>query len=210
MSEQVTLTVQKRTMTGKAVRQLRRQGMLPANVYGGHRPSIAIQIDARELTRILKAHGPTTLFRLAGAADRGDETVMIRHVQRGATSGAIQHIDFMHVEMSEVLRARIRIHVAGESPAVKLHGGILIHSLDTLEVEALPDELPETIQVDISELTELNSSIFVRDLQLPDSVKLLTNLDEPVITVSAPRSAPAEAAATETAAPLATPTPPSA
>jgi large subunit ribosomal protein L25 len=194
MPEQVPLQVEKRTVLGKKVRQLRRQGVLPANIFGGHRASIPIQLDAHELERMLKTYGHTTIFRVKvpGAAE---DTVLIRHVQRAPTSGAIQHVDFLHVEMSQPIKARIPLHLTGEAPAVKLHGGILMRPVDALEVEALPADLPNALTVDVSVLAELNSTVTAGAVAVPPRVKLLANPDEPVVMIAVPRAAAAEAAA---------------
>src|SRR5215469_1265064 len=113
MPEQVRLTVQPRTVTDKKVRQLRRQGLLPANIFGGHRDSIAIQLNAHELERTLKTHGHTTLFRLSLGGKGNEDTVLVRKVQREPVTGAIQHVDFLHVEMSEPIKARIPVRATG-------------------------------------------------------------------------------------------------
>ncbi len=204
MPEQVTLTVEKRTVLGKQVRQLRRQGVLPANIFGGNHESIAVQLNALELQRLLKGYGRSTLFRvkLPGA---GEQTVMIRHVQREPVTGAIQHVDFMHVEMSQPLKVRIPVQLTGEAPAVKTHGGILMRQTDSLEVEALPADLPDALLIDVSGLTELNASLTAADIQMPRGVKLLANPDELLVAIGVPRAAAAAEAATEapTAAPAA-------
>jgi large subunit ribosomal protein L25 len=176
---------------------------LPANFFGGHADSLAIQVEALELERMLKTHGHTTLFRLSGLGKGKDGVALIRHVQRTPTGNTIQHVDFLKVNMSEPLKARIPIHVTGEAPAVRLHDGILMHPTDTVEVEALPSDLPEAVQVDVSQLTELNTSVLARDVKLPAKVKLLTDPAEPLVTITAPRVAPVEAEAA--APPPATP-----
>ncbi|HEX6121896.1 MAG TPA: 50S ribosomal protein L25 [Ktedonobacterales bacterium] len=202
MPEQITLRVQPRTIFGKQVRRLRREGWLPANISGGHAESVAIQVEAHELERMLKAHGRTTLFRLTGLSKGSGGMALIRHVQRTPTGTAIQHVDFLKVNMSEPLRARIPVHVTGEAPAVKLQDGVLMHTLDAVEVEALPGDLPEAVTVDVSKLAEVNSSVLARDVTLPAKVKLLTEPSEPVITIAAPRVVPAEVAAPEAVRPL--------
>ena len=204
MPEQITVEVEKRTVLGKKVRQLRRQGILPANIFGGGRDSIAIQLSTKEMERLLKVHGHSTIFRVMVPGAAAD-TVLIRRVQREPVTGAMQHVDFLHVEMSQPIRARISVRLTGEAPAVKLHGGMLIHPVDTLEVESLPADLPSALMVDVSGLTELNASLTARDVQMPQGVTLIANPDDLIVMVAVPRAAAAEVAAPAAEAPAATP-----
>lgn len=206
MPDQVNLRAQRRTVTGKKVRQLRREGKMPANLYGGHDASIPLQVDSHELETLFKKHGPTTLYRLVIAPDGMEQTALVRHVQREPVTGAIEHVDFLHVAMNQSIHARIPLRLQGEAPAVKIEGGVLLHPVDTLEVEALPANLPEFVEVDISRLTELNSSLYVRDVHLPPRVKLLSPEDEVVVSVTAPRTPAAEAEAAVPAEVAETPT----
>ncbi len=205
---EVVLQAQRRNVFGKQVKRLRRQGTIPANVSVKHEPSLAIQVDAREFEGFLKAHGATTLITLEIAETDGADgariaraarkAALLGEVQRAAVGGQIQHIEFQQVNLNEPVHAHAPIVVTGEAPAARTLGGVLLRPLDSVEVMALPRDLPEAITLDISGLTELNSSLFVRDLAVPDNVTLLTDPDEPVVTVQAPRIVEEEAPATET------------
>ncbi|HLJ81491.1 MAG TPA: 50S ribosomal protein L25 [Ktedonobacterales bacterium] len=186
MPEQVKFAVQPREMTGKKVRQLRRRGILPGNIFGHNRESKAIQFDALEFSRFLKTHAGTTLLALtldSGAA----ETAVVRHVERDPRTNVIQHVDFMHIEMSEPIKVAIPIHLEGVSPAVKNYDGMLLQLLETLEVEALPANLPEAVALDISDMTELKETRYVHHLRVPANVTVLTGTDEPVVKIEPPR-----------------------
>ncbi len=201
MPERATLKAEKRTILGKQVRQLRRQGVLPGNVFGNRQhASVPVQVDAHEFDHMLKSHGRTTIYRLVISPDGGEDTVLVRHIEREPVTGAIQHIDFMHVEMNQPLRVRVPIHLTGVAPAIKEFDGILLHQLDSVEIEALPADLPEALELDVSGITELNSSLYVRDIPVPARVTLLTPEGEPVVTVMPPRVAVAEEEAPEVAA----------
>ncbi|MGH2516343.1 MAG: 50S ribosomal protein L25 [Ktedonobacterales bacterium] len=202
MAEQVKFAVERREMLGKKVRQLRRQGILPGHIFGHNRESIAIQFDAKEFSRFLKAHGPTTLLSLSvgtGAA----ETAVVRHVQHDPRTYDIQHVDFQHVEMSEPMRAAIPIRLEGESSAVKNFEGVLLQLLESLEVEALPGNLPEAVTLDIGDMNEMKDTRYVRDLRVPNNVTILTGADEPVVKIEPPRIAVEEAAPTAAETPAA-------
>ena len=197
MAEQVTLEIESRTVIGKQVRRLRREGIVPANIYGHGRASRAVQINGLEFRKLLNAaHGGNRVIqlRLNGAA----EPALVRHIEREPKTGKIQHVDFMHVEMNEKLRARVAVHLMGEAPAVKSLRGVLLHLTDTVEVECLPNDLPDAVEVDISGLEELDVPVLVSDIKLPRNVTLLTDGAEQLAKVVATRAEP-EAAAPEAA-----------
>jgi large subunit ribosomal protein L25 len=195
VAEQVVLQAEKRSVTGKAVRRLRQNGTLPANLTGRKQEAEAIQVNAYEFEKLLKTHGRTTIIRLAIAPSSRTQNAVIGRVSRDPISGAIEHIDFRHVVMTEVMRAHVPLHVVGESPAVKAREGILLHLINDLEVEALPADLPEAIEVDVSTLDAVDAAVYVKDLPLPAKVKVITDGEEPVIKVAQTRAAIEEEAA---------------
>src|SRR6185437_1351459 len=203
-TKQVTLHVERRSVLGKQVRHLRHQGLLPANIYGRDQESIAVQINAHEIDRALKTHGAATLYRLVIAPDGKEEVVMVRHITRQPATNVMQHVDFFHVQMTELMRAKVPVRLVGEAPAVKLHDGVLIQSLDMVEVEALPAELPDALELDISDMDELNTSRHASALKLPRKVTLVTPEDEIIISIQAPRVVAEEAPATAEGQPAAT------
>jgi large subunit ribosomal protein L25 len=204
-SKQVTLNAQRRTVLGKQVKHLRRDGILPANVYGREQESRAIQVDAHEMDRALKSHGPTQLYKLVIAPDGQEDTVIVRHITRQPATNVIQHIDFFQVQMTEPMRAKVPIRLVGEAPAVRLHDGVLIQALDYAEIEALPADLPNVLELDISDMSDLNTSRHASALKPPRKVTLLTPDDEIVVSIQAPRVAaeeiPSEEIPAETPAP---------
>jgi len=115
-------------------------------------------------------------------------------VQHEPVTGGIQHVDFMRVEMSKPIRARVPVRVVGQAPAEKLVDGLPLQLLESVEVEALPGDLPVALDVDISDMTELNATHSVSDLRVPRGVKVLTDTDEPVIKIEPPRIAVEEVA----------------
>jgi large subunit ribosomal protein L25 len=204
-SKQVTLNAERRSVLGKQVKHLRREGILPANIYGRQQESQAVQVNAYEMERALKSHGATQLYRMVIAPDGNEETVMVRHITRQPATNVIQHIDFFHVRMTEVMRAKVPVRLVGEAPAVKRHDGVLIQALDYAEVEALPAELPEALELDISDMEDLNTSRHASALKMPRKVILLTPEDEIVVSIQAPRVVVEEAPAAAEEAPAATP-----
>jgi large subunit ribosomal protein L25 len=188
MTQRAILQVQKREALGKAVKIIRRQGLVPGNLYGNGKPSQPIQMNALELTRFIASHGPATLIDLHLDGNKQGDTVMVQQIQREPVSHAIQHIDFLQIQMSKPIRLHIPIRIEGEAPAVTRENGILLHILESVEVEALPAKLPESLSLDISDMVELKSIRHVSDLELPADVTLLTSLEEVVIKIEAPRT----------------------
>jgi large subunit ribosomal protein L25 len=219
MPEKVTIQAQPRTITGKAVKRLRKQGIIPAHVYGHGRDSAAIQLDGHAFEHFLATHRGMTLLGLNLGDGQGEDTVVIAHVQHEPATHTIQHVDFLHVELSQAIRARVPIHLQGDAPALKISGALMLHLLDAVEVEARPADIPEALQLDVSDMEELKTAKRVSDLIVPPRVKVLTDAEEPVLKVepskltleleaaaSAEAEAAPEAAAAETPAAEETPT----
>jgi large subunit ribosomal protein L25 len=187
MTQRATLMVEHREMTGKAVKALRRQGLIPGNLYGKDRPSQPVQIDGHELSKFLATHGPTTLIELHVDGNKSD-TVMIQEIQREAVSRAIQHVDFLQIVMTKPIRMHVPIRIEGEAPAVARENGMLLQVLENVEIEALPTALPQSLSLDISDMEELKSIRHVSDLLIPSDVTLLTSGDEVVLKIEPPRT----------------------
>jgi len=182
--EEVTLKANKRDIIGKKVKQLRRQGILPAVIYGRNTDPVSISLDDREVNRVLATISSSHLINLD--IDGEGYTTLIRDRQRHPVSGSILHIDFYEVSMTEKLTTNVNIIIRGEAPAAKNFGGILVTGQETLEIECLPQDLPERFDVDISHLEEIGDTIYVRDIPIPPEVDLLTDPDEMVIVVTTP------------------------
>jgi large subunit ribosomal protein L25 len=181
---------------GKKVRALRRQGLTPANIYGHNVESQAIQVATEELKHVLKSAGRNDIVYLRLDGDDPRPT-FVRDVQQHPITDAIQHIDFLQISLREKVRADVPIHLIGLSPAVDTFGGILMHGLDHVTVEALPTEVPSFLEIDVSPLTEINQALHVSDLDLPDGVTLLTDIEQVVAKVAPPAVEPVEEAPEE-------------
>jgi large subunit ribosomal protein L25 len=202
MAEKVELVVTSREAMGSAAKQLRKKGILPANIYGHHEASQSIQINVRDFEQIVRSHAATGIIRLRQSGDGAEQTALIRHVQHDPRSGKAIHVDFFRVSMTERLAVKVALHFVGEAPAVKNEGGVLLHLLDTIEVEGMASDLPEFIEVDISPLTEIDAILHAGDLKLPDNFTLITDAGEGVAKIAATRAEKVEEVATaEVAAP---------
>src|SRR5579863_3336309 len=200
MAEKVELVVTPREVMGSAAKRLRKEGILPANIYGHHEASQAIQIEVRDFEQIVRSHAATGIIRLRQSGDGTEQTALIRHVQHDPRSGKAIHVDFFRVSMNERLAVKVALHFVGEAPGVKNEGGVLLHLLDAIEVEGMASDLPEFIEVDISSLTEIDSILHAGDVKLPEGFTLNTDASEGVAKVAATRAEKAEEAATSEAA----------
>ena len=205
MAKQASLQVAPRNVLRKHVKRLRREGIIPANIYGRHQPSQALQVDSHTFERFLAGHHMTRVVNLQVDSNGGTLNALVRHISRSPRTGKVLHVDFLRVSMSEPIAVRVPVRLSGEAPAVKVEGGVLLHLLDTVEVEALPADLPDALELDISKLIELDASLHVRDLPIPAKVKLLSEPEEPVVKVIAPRAVLAEEAKAEAEAEAAAP-----
>ncbi|NIS79431.1 MAG: 50S ribosomal protein L25 [Anaerolineales bacterium] len=180
MSE-VVLNAKKRTMTGSQVKQLRRQGILPAVLYGVGVESTPLELDEREATRTLATVGASTLVTLKVGKDT--HQVLVRELQRDFIRQNILHVDFLKVAMDVTIRTEVPIDLIGESGAVKEYGGLLVSGLNVIEVEALPGNLPDRIEVDIAALAEMDDVITVADLDVGEEVEILTSPEEVLASI---------------------------
>lgn len=195
----VQLEVDPRQVTGKKVKSLRKQGLVPAHLYGRDTESLALQAPTPVIANLLKTAGRNAIIDLKINGEGDARPVVLRGVQRDPITDELVHIDFFQISLTEKLRADVPIMLVGESPAVNVYGGVLLQSLDHLTIEALPSDIPPEIEVDISVLEELESALFVRDIDAPSNVEVYMAPDQVVVKVSAPKIA-AEIEAEEAAA----------
>ncbi|PIE34136.1 50S ribosomal protein L25 [candidate division KSB3 bacterium] len=192
--EQIQLTSNVRTATGKsAARQLRREGLTPAVLYGGSLGNISLTVDSLQLHKILAASGgETALINLQVADEKGTQTVpvIIKDYQLDPVARTLLHADFMEVTMGQALETHVPIETQGTSPGVKL-GGVLEFVTRELTIECLPSKMLSHVELDISSL-EIGSSLTVEDIKLGEDYKILTPADTVVVTVSVPSAEEAE------------------
>jgi large subunit ribosomal protein L25 len=180
--EKIVLQAVRRDVVGKQVKALRREGQLPAVIYGRHIEPLPILMDTRETSRILTGLAPSTLVTVE--VDGKAYPTLVREKQRNKILGTLIHVDFMAVSMEEKLRANVVVSISGVSPAVKDFNAILITELSMLEIECLPQDLPERVVVDISGLAEIGDTLYVRDLKISERVKILDDMDSVVVSVT--------------------------
>jgi len=192
--EQILLNAELRSATGKAVKGLRRQGYVPAVVYGHHTAPMNVQVAERPLHLALRAAGTSHLITLNLPDQAAPKMVLVRELQRDSLNHSMQHVDFYEVIMTEKIKSDLPIVLVGESKLVKSGNGLLLQGLDSIEIECLPGDLPPEIKIDLSVLTAVGQTIVVRDLQVGEAVQVLTDLDEVVVKVLPPAAEEVEAA----------------
>ncbi|PIR44270.1 50S ribosomal protein L25 [Candidatus Wolfebacteria bacterium CG10_big_fil_rev_8_21_14_0_10_31_9] len=190
------LQVQKRDILGKKVKALRVEGLIPAELYGHGKENSHLSVSSKEFAKVLKEAGESTIVNLV----LGKEKIpaLIHDAQMDSIKQIFNHVDFYVVKMGEKIRTEIPLEFIGESSAVK-HGGVLIKSIKEIEVEALPADLISHIDVDISKLEEIHSSIYVKDLKISDKIRVLVDLESVVATIIEQAAEEVEAPATSVA-----------
>ena len=181
--DEVVIKANHRQVVGKKVKVLRREGILPAVVYGHNVDSIPISLDMREASRTLERISPSALVVVD--VDGEQHYTLVRDKQRNPIRGSILHVDFQAVSLDETVRADLNIKIVGEAPAVETYLGIVVPSLEQLSIECLPKDLPDNIEVDISGLNEIGDSLLVRDLVAPNGVEILSDPEDVVVVVIA-------------------------
>lgn len=182
--ERDELKVSHRDITGKKVKLLRKEGITPVNMYGPNIESVSLQVETALLKRLLAKVGKNALISLKLDGGKKPKMVMVRDIQRDPLTGALLHVDFFQVEMTHKIRADVPLLFVGESPVAKGKRAMVIESLTSFHVEALPADLPRNIEVDLSVLVAMDQAIHVRDIVVPDGVVVLTDSDQVIVKVT--------------------------
>ncbi|TFH05970.1 MAG: 50S ribosomal protein L25 [Spirochaetales bacterium] len=182
--EQKTLNAAPRSAEkSAAARRLRREGLIPAIIYG-HRDPVAITLNAREFMREFKVVSESQIVRISVGSE--DYDVLVKDYQSDILTGQIGHIDFYEIEQGKLLRTHIGLRLEGSAIGLR-EGGILEHQLHELEIECLPKDIPQTIIVNISGL-DIGDSVHVADLKVPEGVRILTGSEQVIAVVAAARA----------------------
>ncbi len=182
--EQIELHVSTRELMGKKSRFLRRQGITPVHLFGYDTEPMALQCETLQLKQVLKTAGKTKLVNLRVDKHRKPRNVVVREVQKNALSGELVHVDFFQVSMEERMKVEVPVVLVGEAPALKSKTNMMVRELAAVEIECLPDRIPESIQVDVSGLVDDDQSIQVKDLVLGEGVVALSNPEQVVVRIA--------------------------
>ncbi len=187
---QAHLNAKIRNLSGKsAIRKIRGMGFVPAVVYGPSRDTVSIVLDERKTERLISTSGIRKIYDLniEDGDNRTDCQVMFKDIQRDSLSGKIKHIDFYEIQKGRKLTVVVPIELVGEPFGVSEHGGVLQFLIREVPIECLPKDLPELFKLDVSPL-DIGQGVTLRDLQLPDYIECLEDLDKVVASAVAVKS----------------------
>ncbi len=185
--EQIELHAARRDVLGKKVRFLRRQGITPVHVFGHGIESLALQCDTASLQRVLTRTGQTRLINLKIDDEKSPRTVMAREVQQDILKGSLLHVDFYQVKMTEAIEVDVPIVLVGEAPALKDKENMLAQELNTLSIECLPANIPDSIEVDVTSLAEADQAIRVRDIIPGEGITILNDPEVMLVRIAVQR-----------------------
>lgn len=208
--EKIELKAESRKQTGRKVKNLRKEGILPGNVFGKKIKSESVQVVLKDFEEVYKKVGETGLVTLLVGTDK--KPVLIHNLQTNPVSDEPVHIDFLQVDLKEKVTAQVPVELVGESPAEKQALGTVVQQMKEVEVEALPTDLPDKFEVNVETLAEVDQAIYVKDLKVDKSkVEVKEDGEAIVAKVEPPQkeevvAAPVEAAVVEGEAPGSAPT----
>ncbi len=182
-SEKIILEAKKRELFGKKVKKLRREGKIPANIFGRNFKSTAISIEAGEFSRVYRLAGRTNVIYIK--LDNKELPVLVSQIQRHPLTDFPIHVDFKKVDLKQKVEAEVPVKITGASPAVEEKGAEVIVQSKTLLVEALPDKIPAAIEVDISSVTEPGVEIKVKDLKAGKDWEFAEEPEKTVVVIAA-------------------------
>lgn len=182
-TQKTTLLVQLRQLTGKKAKKLRGQGMIPANIYGSDFKSTAISVNFRDFIKVFKIVKETGIVYLQ--LEKEEIPVLIKNIQKHPVKDQILHIDFRKVDLKKKIETEVPVKIVGESEAVSQKGGVLLVQTENILIEALPQDIPQAIEVDISSIKEIGQEIKVADLAKSDKYEIKTDSEKVVVSVIA-------------------------
>ena len=187
LKDAAKIKLSNRSISGKKVANLRKDGIMPVHLYGGHGGSLSLQGDSVEINKLLPRVGLNIPVSVIVEGGESGEICFVREVQRHPLTQDILHVDFLRVDVKSKITASVPIEVIGDSPAVRLLGGTLIQNMQSINVEALPLSVPEKITIDITHIEDFETAIHISDISVEDDISITNSLDALVARVAPPR-----------------------
>jgi len=181
------LKVNKRTIFGKKVKNLRKSGLIPATIYGHNLNPQSIELERKPFEKIFKEAGESTIINLIFQKEKKPIKVLIHDVQYDQLKDEIIHVDFYQIKEEERVSVDVELKFIGEAPVVKEKGGIIIHHLTKIKIEALPKDLIHEIEIDVSNLKDFHDLIRVKDIKISPNIKILHDSEEVIVSISTPK-----------------------
>lgn len=185
MANKHTLSATPRTTKGRKVKLLRQQGQTPANIFGKSVESTNVQVDSKEFEKLFKIVGESTLVYLDVKGEKEARPVLVREVTIHPVTGHMLHIDFNQVSLKEKVTAPVAIHLIDEAPAELQKLGIMVQQLNEVEIEALPADMPLSLEVSVKDLAAVGDAILVKDLVVDSNLSLKTDPEVMVVKIEA-------------------------
>ena len=187
LKEAAEIKLSNRSISGKKVANLRREGIMPVHLYGGDSGPLSLQGDSAEINKLLPRVGLNIPVSVVVEGGGAGEICFVREVQRHPLTQDILHVDFLRVDVKSKITASVPIEVIGDSPAVRLLGGTLIQNMQSINVEALPLNVPEKITVDITSIEDFETAIHISDISVEGDISITNPSDALVARVAPPR-----------------------
>jgi large subunit ribosomal protein L25 len=181
--DKIILQAEKRTLTGKKVKNMRIAGKVPAILYGDQVETTPISLDKRNTTNILNKFSGSTILTIEVEGEQ--YATLVREIQQDYLKNELLHVDFLAVSLKDKLRTTVSISLIGVAPVLEEFSALIVSGIDQIEVECLPQDLPEVIEVDISALSEIGSAIYMKDIPTLPDVDFLTDPEELIAVASA-------------------------
>ena len=181
--EKELLKAELRTIVGRKVKNLRLAGKVPAVIYGSEVKSLPITLDKKDATNTLNKFSGSTILTIE--VDGKEYATLVREIQQDYIKGELLHVDFLVISLKEKLRTSVSITLVGVAPVLEEYSALIVSGLDQIEVECLPQDLPEVIEVDVSSLEELGAAIYLKDIPAIDKVEFLSDPEELIAVASA-------------------------
>jgi len=181
--EKVILKAELRTITGKKVKNLRIAGKVPAVIYGSEVKTLPITLDKRDTTNTLNKYSGSTILTID--VEGKEHPTLVREIQQDYIKGDLLHVDFLVISLTEKLRTYVSITLIGEAPVLEEYSALIVSGLDQIEVECLPQDLPEVIEVDVSSMEEIGAAIYLKDIPSIEKVEFLSDPEELIAVASA-------------------------
>jgi len=184
------LLVKTRSELGRNVKKVREQNFIPAVLYGHKIKNLNLYIDYDTFEKIYKEAGESTLIKLKikDAETNKERVVLIHDLTKDVVTDKFIHIDFKQIKMDKLIKVEVPLVFIGESEAVKSEGGILVKNIHEVEIEALPQDLIHEIEIDISSLKTFDDNIYIKDIKIPDNIKLTADPEDSIVSVTQPRT----------------------
>lgn len=184
------LLVKTREGTGRKNKKIREQGFIPAVLYGREVENLLLSVNGQDFKKIYEKVGASVLvnLKISNGGKEDERVVLVQDTAKDVVNGKIIHIDFNQIKMDEETEVEVPLIFVGESIAVEREGGVLVKNIQSIEVKALPQNLPKQIEADISIIKSFDNSIRVKDLKIPENVKVTASLEDIVASVVPPRT----------------------